>query len=111
MSGNSFNSGNFRFFKFMYILTPFSEMYKRDILDLYMFVMYFVDLLTVFIYLFIFFDIKYEPSITLFCFFYSLFQEYTIKQMLALVNAVDHLNKKAKQRLVNMLEDMDKPRR
>jgi len=31
--------------------------------------------------------------------------------MLALVNAVDHLNKKAKQRLVNMLEDMDKPRR
>jgi len=54
MSGNSFNSGNFRFFKFMYILTPFSEMYKRDILDLYMFVMYFVDLLTV-CYLFIHF--------------------------------------------------------
>ncbi|XP_060572099.1 syndetin-like isoform X2 [Ruditapes philippinarum] len=35
-------------------------------------------------------------------------REYSIKQLLVLVNAVDHLNRKARQRLVNMVEDMDK---
>ncbi|WAR02379.1 VPS50-like protein [Mya arenaria] len=37
--------------------------------------------------------------------------EYSFKQLTSLVNAVDHLNRKAKQKLVSMLEDMEKPRR
>ncbi|KAL4225130.1 hypothetical protein ACF0H5_015823 [Mactra antiquata] len=38
-------------------------------------------------------------------------REYSIKQLLSLVNAVDHLNRKARQRLVNMVEEMDKSSR
>ncbi|XP_052801392.1 syndetin-like [Mya arenaria] len=38
-------------------------------------------------------------------------REYSFKQLTSLVNAVDHLNRKAKQKLVSMLEDMEKPRR
>lgn len=38
-------------------------------------------------------------------------REYSIRQLLALVGAVDHLNRKSRQRLINMVEEMDKTRR
>ncbi|XP_048779720.2 syndetin-like isoform X2 [Ostrea edulis] len=38
-------------------------------------------------------------------------KEYSNKQFLALINSVDHINKKSRQRLVNLVEDMDRNRR
>ncbi|XP_052286176.1 syndetin-like isoform X2 [Dreissena polymorpha] len=38
-------------------------------------------------------------------------REYSLKQLVSLVNVVDHLNRKAKQRLTAMLEDIEKSRR
>lgn len=41
----------------------------------------------------------------------SVLQEYSNKQLLALINSVDHINKKSRQRLVNIVEEMDRNRR
>ncbi|XP_041367289.1 syndetin-like [Gigantopelta aegis] len=38
-------------------------------------------------------------------------KEYSSKQLLALIGSVDHINKKARQRLINIIEDIDKIRR
>lgn len=38
-------------------------------------------------------------------------KEYSNKQLLALINSVDHINKKSRQRLVNIVEEMDRNRR
>ncbi|GAB1605109.1 syndetin-like isoform X2 [Argonauta hians] len=38
-------------------------------------------------------------------------KEYSTKQLLALIQSVDHINRKARQRLVNMVEEFDKIRR
>ncbi|XP_014777198.1 syndetin [Octopus bimaculoides] len=38
-------------------------------------------------------------------------KEYSNKQLLALITSVDHINRKARQRLVNMVEEFDKTRR
>ncbi|KAK6190358.1 hypothetical protein SNE40_002246 [Patella caerulea] len=38
-------------------------------------------------------------------------KEYSSKQLLALVNTVDHLNRKARQKLSGIIEDIDKTRR
>ncbi|XP_064613648.1 LOW QUALITY PROTEIN: syndetin-like [Liolophura sinensis] len=36
---------------------------------------------------------------------------YSPKQLIALVNCIDHISKKARQRLTNIVEELDKPRR
>ncbi|XP_033752043.1 syndetin-like isoform X2 [Pecten maximus] len=38
-------------------------------------------------------------------------KEYSNKQLLSLINSVDHINKKARQRLIATVEDMDRQRR
>ncbi|XP_076113826.1 syndetin-like isoform X4 [Mytilus galloprovincialis] len=38
-------------------------------------------------------------------------KEYSPKQLIALINSVDHLNKKARQRLITVIEDMERTRR
>lgn len=38
-------------------------------------------------------------------------QEYSNKQLLALISSVDHISKKARQRLTTVVEDMDRVRR
>lgn len=38
-------------------------------------------------------------------------KEYSNKQLIALINSVDHLNKKARQRLITVVEDMERTRR
>lgn len=38
-------------------------------------------------------------------------KEYSNKQLLALISSVDHINRKARQRLVNMVDEFDKNRR
>ncbi|XP_022337065.2 syndetin-like isoform X3 [Crassostrea virginica] len=38
-------------------------------------------------------------------------KEYSNKQLLALINSVDHINKKSRQRLINIVEEMDRNRR
>ncbi|XP_011444074.3 syndetin isoform X1 [Magallana gigas] len=38
-------------------------------------------------------------------------KEYSNKQLLALINSVDHINKKSRQRLINIVEEMDRSRR
>ncbi|XP_062608119.1 syndetin-like isoform X1 [Saccostrea cucullata] len=38
-------------------------------------------------------------------------KEYSNKQLLALINSVDHINRKSRQRLINIVEEMDRSRR
>lgn len=38
-------------------------------------------------------------------------KEYSSKQLIALINSVDHLNKKARQRLITVIEDIERTRR